>query len=250
MRYMQTVRPNTRGRDFVVGDIHGWLEPLMDALDEVDFDADTDRLFCVGDLIDRGPDSEHCLKLTSAPWFYTVRGNHEQMMFDWLENRSDEIKDQWMRYGGLSWLGEGPASYFAAHPEMERLALSLTETLPYVIAVPTQDDKIIAICHSTLALERWSDLPEQMQNPQFRHQLLWDRPLKTSGFKHNTQGLFLSVHGHEIVPQPTRVGNAVYIDTGAALLGMRGASNTTHTPRLTLLTLEELAEVEPRPASA
>jgi serine/threonine protein phosphatase 1 len=78
MALIQTVAANTRGRDFVVGDIHGWLEPLQAELDAVCFDPAVDRLFSVGDLIDRGPDSEQCLLLTREPWFFAVRGNHEQ----------------------------------------------------------------------------------------------------------------------------------------------------------------------------
>ncbi|MGL9724118.1 metallophosphoesterase [Sodalis sp. (in: enterobacteria)] len=33
----------------------------------------------LGDLIDRGPQSEACLPLLENPWFRSVRGNHEQM---------------------------------------------------------------------------------------------------------------------------------------------------------------------------
>ena len=43
--------PNRRGgRDLVVGDIHGHFPTLARALDALDFDAEADRLFSVGDL--------------------------------------------------------------------------------------------------------------------------------------------------------------------------------------------------------
>jgi len=65
---------NTLGRDFIVGDLHGCRSLLEDLLAEVAFDGARDRLFSVGDLVDRGPDSEGCLELLKEPWFYPVLG--------------------------------------------------------------------------------------------------------------------------------------------------------------------------------
>jgi len=48
---------NKKGRDFVCGDIHGCFDQLEEKLSQVNFDKSTDRLFCVGDLIDRGHDA-------------------------------------------------------------------------------------------------------------------------------------------------------------------------------------------------
>ena len=54
---------NIKGRDFVVGDIHGHYDLLKTELKTVGFDKQKDRLFSVGDIIDRGPKSEECLTL-------------------------------------------------------------------------------------------------------------------------------------------------------------------------------------------
>ncbi|MFP3335214.1 serine/threonine protein phosphatase, partial [Pseudomonas sp. SIMBA_064] len=45
-------------------------------------DKSVDRLIAVGDLIDRGPGMLDGLKLLGEPWFFTVKGNHEQMLID------------------------------------------------------------------------------------------------------------------------------------------------------------------------
>ncbi len=74
---------NTTGRDFIVGDLHGCLDLLHAELTHIEFDPAVDRLFSVGDLIDRGPDSMGCLRLLREPWFFAVRGNHEEMLIDY-----------------------------------------------------------------------------------------------------------------------------------------------------------------------
>ena len=50
------VKRNHRGRDLVVGDIRGHFGTLRHALAELEVGKD-DRLFSLGDLVDRGPDS-------------------------------------------------------------------------------------------------------------------------------------------------------------------------------------------------
>ena len=54
---------NINAHDFIVGDLHGCRAMLDTLLAHVGFDGSRDRLFSVGDLVDRGPDSEGCLDL-------------------------------------------------------------------------------------------------------------------------------------------------------------------------------------------
>ncbi|WP_350339245.1 metallophosphoesterase [Zhongshania sp. BJYM1] len=61
--------PNLNGKDFFVGDLHGYYKDLIVKLDHIGFDRCCDRLFCVGDLGDRGPQSLECLRLIHDPWF-------------------------------------------------------------------------------------------------------------------------------------------------------------------------------------
>ena len=71
---------NLQGRDFIVGDLHGHPDVLRRLMDHVAFDYDMDRLFSVGDLVDRGPNSAGALDLLEAPSFYPVLGNHDAML--------------------------------------------------------------------------------------------------------------------------------------------------------------------------
>jgi len=242
MNVIQHVEANTRGRDFVVGDIHGWYDPLMAELEAVCFDRAVDRLFSVGDLINRGPDSERCLLLTREPWFFAVRGNHEQILFNWLRQPEEVDVAAWMRYGGKAWLGPGPEHYFARHPELKRHAQQLAEQMPWVIELEVGDGRRIGISHSTFPLDEWADLALRLPfEPGLQEALLWERPVKQPGFRHWVEGIDLTVHGHVILPSVQRHGNGLYIDTGAALFGqpLTSDSRTPH-PRITALEVSEL----------
>ena len=82
---------------WVVSDLHGCYQMLMADLRQRHFNPYEDLLICVGDLIDRGPDSVKCLQLLNEAWFYAVRGNHEQMALDALQNNDFGL---WMMNGG------------------------------------------------------------------------------------------------------------------------------------------------------
>lgn len=102
MYQLQSFAKNEKGRDFIVGDIHGMYNALMKLLESVNFDKNIDRLFSVGDLIDRGPKSLEVLYLNNQSWFFAVLGNHETMLLtghlsyskDWVTNLSKKQKEK------------------------------------------------------------------------------------------------------------------------------------------------------------
>lgn len=56
MKLVKILSPNLKGKDYVVGDIHGCYSLLYTKLTQLGFDFSKDRLISVGDLCDRGPD--------------------------------------------------------------------------------------------------------------------------------------------------------------------------------------------------
>lgn len=91
---------NKSGRDFVVGDIHGQYDQLMFALEQVGF-TDYDRLFCVGDLVNKGQKSMECLSLTREDWFHSALGNHDYRVMIDIQNhllgKSKHLETLWLK---------------------------------------------------------------------------------------------------------------------------------------------------------
>ncbi|MCH9682082.1 MAG: metallophosphoesterase [Deltaproteobacteria bacterium] len=62
---------------WLVGDVHGCVRELEDLVEAIGFDPSRDELWCVGDLINGGPDSLGTLRLWQALGGLGVIGNHE-----------------------------------------------------------------------------------------------------------------------------------------------------------------------------
>lgn len=90
-------------RIFVIGDIHGCSKTFQFLLHDILNITKNDRIYCLGDYIDRGQDSKGVidiiLELRNKGYrIHTLRGNHEEMMMDSVKN-SNEFK-KWMINGG------------------------------------------------------------------------------------------------------------------------------------------------------
>lgn len=130
---------NTKGRDFIIGDLHGCLALLKGKMKDVGFNKDIDRLFSVGDLIDRGPNSVGCLELLYEPWFFAVRGNHEMMYSNWLNQAHSYYAspNDFIRNGG-DW------AYSVDHQMREEYDFLIREKMPFIFDVGAEDGFYVA----------------------------------------------------------------------------------------------------------
>lgn len=114
---------NTKGNDYICGDIHGSYDELMAKLEELDF-CDDDRIFFVGDLVDRGKDSLKCIRLLHRKNFISVMGNHELFCLESACRKNTEIH----KANGGKW--------FFDLTEVERdEVISLIRDLPIAITI-------------------------------------------------------------------------------------------------------------------
>lgn len=71
----------------LLADVHGNLEALDAVLRDVDRRAPGARIVCAGDVVGYGPDPEACLERLLARRAVVVRGNHEEMVLGWRDDR-------------------------------------------------------------------------------------------------------------------------------------------------------------------
>ena len=100
-------------RILVVSDIHGELEKFIQLLWKAKFNSHKDQLILLGDYVDRGPNSketvEYIIGLVKNHHAIALRGNHDEMFLDWLDNKDSQIDLDYLRNGGMTTL----QSYFS-----------------------------------------------------------------------------------------------------------------------------------------
>src|SRR3546814_3173555 len=77
MELLKKLSLNEQGRDIAVGDVHGHFSKLDAELRRVNFNTRCDRLIFVGDLVDKGPESDEASDWLGYSWAHAVRGNHD-----------------------------------------------------------------------------------------------------------------------------------------------------------------------------
>jgi serine/threonine protein phosphatase 1 len=191
---------NKSGRDFVCGDIHGCFDDLEAKLKKMRFNKTFDRLFSVGDLIDRGPRSELATYYMTRHWFFPVMGNHENMfLMGHLDFPGREKYIEAHIKNGGAW------AYKKLDAEKGNALLEAIDNLPLIIQV---DDTIIV--HA--ALPAVESLEEIEKNPPLYFETaLWHREVYPPVLIPGTNRVFV---GHTIVEKPTQYDKVINIDTG------------------------------------
>ena len=114
---------------WVIGDIHGYNE-TFDALIKKLNIKEKDIILCLGDLIDKGPDSLKVLeRVKQSSQIFSIRGNHEEMMRLSISPKHGRMMKSWLKYGGLITL-ESFSKDEANQIEEARKWLTFIENLP------------------------------------------------------------------------------------------------------------------------
>lgn len=204
---------NPHGRDFAVGAIHGCYSKLQDKLVAISFDSQRDRLFSVGDLVDRGEENELAEVWLRHPWFIAVKGNHDDMAERWPEGNMDA--SIYARNGG----------YWNMVRSMESQAetAAAMSALPLALEVMTASG-LVGLVHAECPFRNWEEFRQQLLQfdnlPRVRRDALegaamWARTRAETGDQSMVSGVRAVVVGHTPLCSPMVLGNHYYIDTGA-----------------------------------
>lgn len=191
---------NTKGRDFCVGDIHGHFTRLQKAIDAAEFNPEIDRLFSVGDLVDRGPECEAVEDWLALPWFHPVRGNHDDYVC-----RYDTCNiGNWMYNGG---------TWFVGLPAVQQQCLQiLFQELPLAIEVETSNG-VVGIVHADVPGRSWNQLQEFFANRNGRNYVMWSRNRFEHEDRSGVEDIRAVICGHTPLRAPVALGNVYHIDT-------------------------------------
>lgn len=232
---------NRRGRDFVVGDVHGHKDLLEALLASVVFNPTCDRLIALGDLIDRGPNSRTVLEMVrDLPWLHSLRGNHDVMFRGSIDDWA--IERVWRRNGG-KWADS------MSKQDLRELA-SIVDGMPLSMTLDLADGRKIGLVHAELHVNHpWEALtgladdadidPIDDFSSTIQSAALWGRmrihswatamtpealaevqPHRLETFRRALapiKGLDLLIAGHTVLAhgEPVRASNMLWIDTGA-----------------------------------
>lgn len=228
---------NTKGRDFVIGDLHANVDLLWRFIDWIGFDSEVDRMISVGDLIDRGEFNIQSLELLNEPWFHAVRGNHDQMMIDavlfgkrhsmWMSNggtwsihhNKEDLQHWAAKLDELPLVISVQGSFHVIHAEVRGVALTNEDLESNTLVNFINEGNFL---ESNILL--WSrkifdrvfdcDLSDEIKLQRIKRVLLLEKVPDI--FDPNLLPIFC---GHTPVRQPTQIGKLINIDTAAFLTG-------------------------------
>lgn len=205
-------KENSKGRDFCVGDIHGCFDRLNDFLQAIKFDEKIDRLFSVGDLCDRGPNSDQVLNWLEQPWFHPVAGNHEQLLIDATDPLNSNAEATLFINGG-QW-------FFQQSWDKQKEISFAFSSLPVMIQVKV-GEKLFGIVHSDVLADDWNKTREELSYNEFRTKkhVQWDRTRQSFEDNTHVKGVDFLLVGHTPVSSATILGNVINLDSGAVFKG-------------------------------
>ena len=220
---------------YVISDIHGEYDKFLELLEKIKL-QETDTLYILGDVLDRGPHPiKTMLKLMKMPNCICMIGNHELMALECLEFLMKEITDasleeldENMLDNLLTWQYNGSKTTIDEFRKLDSYTKQdvidfIKELLVYEEI--TVNDKAYLLVHAGLG----NFAPEKDIEDYSLHDLIWERADYTRKYYDDVY----VVTGHtptqtiEANPNPGYIykhNNHIAIDCGACFPGGRLAA--------------------------
>lgn len=203
---------NEQGRDFAVSDVHGYFDHLTKLMNTVSFDPEKDRLFIIGDLVDRGPKSHEVANWLRRPYVHAVLGNHDNFCL----NAGVYYDDLDHKVNGGDWF------YLLSEDDRADIISEISK-LPIAIEVKGKNGEVFGMVHADCDSGDWFGFTQLITTGRGYTQdmledllisAIWSRSriknYDTSGVTSLDQ-LFV---GHSSVKEVMTLRNVTFIDTG------------------------------------
>lgn len=127
---------DTQHKVYVVGDVHGHFETFRALIHRLKLGPE-DIVVCLGDMIDRGPDSAGLISfIRNHKNIICIKGNHEQMAVQSLtEHGGFEAWKPWMQRGGKSTYG---SSIVQAQGDLWKAKAKMIDDFSWLDTLPTE----------------------------------------------------------------------------------------------------------------
>lgn len=200
---------NTVGRDFVIGDVHGGFDAVVEGMRAVKFDRARDRLLCTGDLVDRGPGSHRVVEFLQKPYVHSARGNHDDDISS-LDLVSLRLLGR-ANWNGMSWVCG------LSDERLEQVQAAL-KALPVAMEIETPRG-LVGIVHADVpATMDWKTFLQRLEagDEGVRETALTGRDRIKRNDCRGVPGVGRLYVGHTIQwDSPKRLGNVFVVDTGS-----------------------------------
>jgi len=207
----------------VVGDVHGEYRALLNLIAKTPKGS---QLVFVGDLIDRGSQSAHVVRLIRKHKLPCVKGNHELMMIDYGSKFIEDVKSKgvldqdnmWLKHGGKETL----ISYglvtmknnkIVPHPFIEEFIFQFEDDIEWMKRLPIyleldtthSSNRKVVVSHSAIAsVWKMKESKKIEDINKFNNMVLWGRvkPIDTEPifniFGHTPQKYSADMNRHYV----------------------------------------------------
>jgi serine/threonine protein phosphatase 1 len=216
-------------RAYVIGDVHGCLDALVELLDVIKRDnndkpSSQTKIIFLGDLIDRGPQSREVVEFLAN---YTsdfadvifIKGNHEELFLSILSGQ-EEVFEVWFTVGGKSTarsygvddLGRIHMDAFGVYKDLRRCVPKKHREFLSSFQDYYEFGDFVCV-HAGIKPK----IPLEKQRPK---DMRW---IRSSFIDYKKQHDHIVVHGHTVVERAECFGNRIAVDTGAGKGGTLSA---------------------------
>lgn len=204
----------------VVGDLHGELDLFRRLLDKIPTGY---QVILVGDYVDRGPRSADVLRLLfESDNFLCLRGNHEEMLSNFLDGPTSEAR-KWLRHGGQETLAsfgvplvQDVQDENAINDAQAQLKAEMGEDLQrWLLTLQT------SVQTGNMFISHAGADPDRDLAGQGEHSLVWGHP---KFLKKQRRDGYWVVHGHYIQAEAKVRNGRIGVDTGAYTTGVLSAA--------------------------